>query len=66
MTFVPAPMKVNYTQAKAYCPISLLSIMQKAMQLWWQEYQGCNTAARSHHYNNLFKTGSPQKLQCTM
>jgi hypothetical protein len=39
MTFVSAPVKVNYTQAKAYCPISL-SIMQKAMQIWWQEYQG--------------------------
>ena len=25
MTFVPAPAKVNYTQAKAHCIISLLS-----------------------------------------
>jgi len=32
MTFKPAPGKVNYTQAKAYCPISLLSFMQKKMQ----------------------------------
>ena len=29
MTFVAAPVKVNYTQAKAHCPISLLSIRQK-------------------------------------
>ena len=32
MTFVSAPMKVNYTQAKAYCPTFLLSFMQKVMQ----------------------------------
>jgi len=55
MTFVPAPVKVNYTQAKAYWHISLLSIIQKTMQIWWQEYQGWNTAACSHIYNNLFK-----------
>lgn len=34
MTFVPAPVKVNYTQAKAYCTIILLSVMQKTMQIW--------------------------------
>jgi hypothetical protein len=66
MTFVPAPVEVNYTLAKAYCPISLLSVIQKAMQIWWQEYQAWNTAAFSHIYNNLFKPWSPQKLQCTM
>jgi hypothetical protein len=32
MMFIPVNGKVNYTQAKAYCPISLLSIMQKMMQ----------------------------------
>ena len=32
MMFIPVNGKVNYTQAKAYCPISLLSIMQKIMQ----------------------------------
>jgi len=31
MTFVPEPGKINCTQAKVYCPISLLS-MQKMMQ----------------------------------
>ena len=40
MTFVPAPVKVNYTQAMAHCPISLLSVSQKTVQIWWQEYQG--------------------------
>jgi hypothetical protein len=32
MTLKPAPGKVNYTQAKAYYHISLLSFMQKMMQ----------------------------------
>jgi hypothetical protein len=32
MTFILAPGKVNYTQVKAYCPISLLSFMQKRTQ----------------------------------
>jgi hypothetical protein len=32
MVFIPATGKVNYTQAKAYCPISLLYFMQKMMQ----------------------------------
>jgi hypothetical protein len=32
MMFIPATGKVNYTQAKAYCPISLLSFTQKMMQ----------------------------------
>jgi hypothetical protein len=30
--FIPATEKVNYTQAKAYCPISLLSFRKKIMQ----------------------------------
>jgi len=55
MTFEPAPVKVNYTQAKAYCPISLLSVMQKVMHIWWQEYQGWNTGAFCHISNNFFK-----------
>jgi hypothetical protein len=32
MIFIPAPGKVIYTQAKVYCPISLLSFMQKRME----------------------------------
>jgi hypothetical protein len=32
MMFKPAPGKVNYTQDKAYCPVTLLSFMQKMMQ----------------------------------
>ena len=32
MMFIPATGKVNYTQGKAYCPISLQSFMQKMMQ----------------------------------
>ena len=32
MMFIPANGKVTYTQAKAYCPITLPSFMQKMMQ----------------------------------
>ena len=32
MMFISANGKVNYTQAKAYCPITLPSFMQKTMQ----------------------------------
>ena len=32
VTFIPVPGKVNYTQSKAYCAISLLSFMQKTME----------------------------------
>ena len=32
MMFIPVPGKVNYTQAKAHCPINLVSFMQKTMQ----------------------------------
>ena len=32
MMFIPAPGKVNYTQAKAYCHVSLLSFMQNTLQ----------------------------------
>jgi len=31
MMFIPVP-EANYTQAKAYCPISLLSFMKEKMQ----------------------------------
>jgi hypothetical protein len=34
MMLKPAPGKVNYTQAEAHCPISLLSFMQMTMQKW--------------------------------
>jgi len=31
MTFIPKPQYSNYTEAQAYCPISLLSCMLKIM-----------------------------------
>jgi hypothetical protein len=34
MKFIPAPGKVNYNQAKAYCPIILLSVVQKTWKNW--------------------------------
>jgi hypothetical protein len=44
MMFIPAPGKVNYTQAKAYCPISLLSLhAENDAKIGDQEYQGWNT-----------------------
>jgi hypothetical protein len=56
MTFIPLPGKVNYTQAKAYCPVSLLVFMQKMMQklVTWNvkdETLGHDT----YIYNNLPK-----------
>jgi len=43
MTFIPAPGKVNYTQVKAYCPISLLSLpAENDAKIGDQEYQGQN------------------------
>jgi len=32
LILIPAPGKANYTRAKAYCPISLLSFMHRTIQ----------------------------------
>jgi hypothetical protein len=32
VTFIPKPGKANYTEAKAYCPISLSSFLLKTME----------------------------------
>jgi hypothetical protein len=54
MTFIPAPGKVNYAQAKAYCPISLLSFMQKMMQkLVIRNIKDGTLGHDAHIYNNL-------------
>jgi len=68
MTFLPAPGKVNYTQAKAYCPISPLSFMQKMMQkLVTKNIRSKSLGYFPYNYNNLpINKGIPQKLQCTM
>jgi len=67
VTFIPAPGEVNYTQAKAYCPISLLSFMQKTMQKLVtgnikEEALGHDTYIYSNLPTNQVST---QKLQCT-
>jgi len=68
MMFKPAPGKVNYTQAKAYCPISPLSFMQKTMQkLVTRNIQKDTLRHVPYIYNNLTTyQASPQEPQCTM
>jgi len=68
MTFILAPGKVNYTQGKAYCHISLLSFMQKTMQKLVNRYIMDETLGQVLYiYNNLpTNQTSPQELQCAM
>jgi hypothetical protein len=68
MTFIPAPGKVNYTQAKAYCPINLLHFKQKIiLKLVTRNIKDDTQGHDTYSYNNLpTNPGSPQKLQCTM
>ena len=68
MTFIPVPGKVNYTQDKAYCDISLLSYMQKMMEKLVTKNINEKTSGHVRYiYNNLpTKQGSPQKSQCIM
>ena len=68
MTFISAPGKVYYNQAKAYCPISLLSCMRKLCKNWL-----LGTSRTKHWdmtiylYNNLpTNQGSIQKPQNIM
>jgi len=62
-TFIPA-----LANAKAYCPFSLLSFMQKMMQNLMNRNMKDETLGHVPYiYNNLpINQGSPQKLQCTM
>jgi hypothetical protein len=68
MMFIPATGKVNYTQANAYCPISLLSFMQKMMQkLKTRKIRDETLGNVRYIYNNLpTNQVSPHKPQCTM
>ena len=67
MMFIPATGKVNYTQAKAYCTISLLSFIWKMMQ----EFKTRNITTETmgnvpYIYINLTTNqGSPHKPQST-
>jgi hypothetical protein len=57
MMFIPVTGKVNYTQAKAYCPISLKSFMQKRMQKFKTMNARDETLGNDHYiYNKLFQT----------
>jgi len=54
MTFIPAPGKVNYTQAKVYCPVSLLAFTQKIMQkLVTRNIKDETLGHDTYIYNNL-------------
>ena len=68
MTFVPVPGKVNYTQDKAYCAISLLSFMQKTMQKLVNRNIKDETFGHVPYiYNNVpTKQGNQQKSLCIM
>ena len=68
MMFIIANEKVNFTQAKACCPIILPSFMQKMMQKSVTTNVKDETLRHVPYiYNNLpTNQGSPQKLQCTM
>jgi hypothetical protein len=66
--FIPAIGKVNYTQAKAHYPISLLSFMQKMMQKFENRNAKDETLENVPYiYKNLpTNQGSPHKPQCSM
>lgn len=68
MMFIPAPGKVNYIQAEAYWPISLLYFMQKMEQkLVTRNIKDETMGHDTHIYNNVTTNQvSPQKPQCTM
>jgi len=54
---IPAPGKINYTQAKAYCPTSLLSSMQETMQkLMTRNIKGETLGHVPYIYNKCLQT----------
>jgi hypothetical protein len=64
--FIPAPGKVNYTQAKAYCPISLLSLQKTMQKLVARNIKDETLGHIPYIYNNLpTNQVSPKKPQCT-
>ena len=65
MIFIPATGKVNYTQAKAYCTISLLSFTRKMMQKFEARNITIETMGNVPYICNNLPTnqGSPHKLQ---
>ena len=65
MMFIPG--KVNYTQANAYCPISILSFMQKMMQKFETRNIRDETLGNVPYIYKNMPTNQrcPPKLQCT-
>ena len=64
--FIPANGKVNYTQAKAYCPISLLSFMQKMQKFETRNVMDEILGNVPYIFKNMpTNQGCPQKPQCT-
>jgi uncharacterized pyridoxamine 5'-phosphate oxidase family protein len=67
MMFVTANGKVNYTQAKAYRPISLLSMQKMIQKFNTRNIRDDTLGYVPYIYKNLpTKQGSPHKPQCTM
>ena len=66
--FLPVPRKANYTQAKGYYPLSLLSFMHKTMQkLATRNIKDETMGHIPYIYNNLpTHKARLQKLQCIM
>ena len=67
-TSIPAPGKVNYTQAKAYWPTSLPSFMQKTMQKLVTRNMKDEILGHDTYIYNILPTNQviPLKPQCTM
>jgi ssDNA-binding Zn-finger/Zn-ribbon topoisomerase 1 len=65
--FIPANGKVNYTQAKVYCPISILYFMLKMMQKFETRNIRDETLGNVRYIYKILPTNQacPQKLQCT-
>ena len=65
MMFIPVNGKVNYTRAKAYCPISLLSFMQKMIHKFeTRDVRDETLGDVPYIYKNLpTHQGCPQKPQ---
>ena len=67
VTFIPVPGKVNYTQGKAYCAISLSFIQKTTQKLVTRNINDRTLWHVPYIYNNLpTKQGSPQKSQSIM
>jgi hypothetical protein len=59
MTFIPVPRKANFTEAKGYHPISLLTSTQKRCKNWWPGMSRMKHWSMSH--TSIKSTYKPDK-----